>query len=252
MNEETVISKLNGSILEVTLNRPQARNALDDGMYAALSSVFSTAAKDNSVKGLLIQGTGDHFCAGNDLADFALWPQLASEGKELPVTKLIQQVISFPKLLIASIQGSTVGIGATLLLHCDMVIASRNTQIIYPFTSLGLIPEFASTLLLPELVGQARARQILLLGEMIDGEEAYKLGLISTLCDDGELTTTTQQKCDKVRKLPAYTLQQTKQLIQTPERQQLILKRVEEETALFLKCLSKKEHKAAIQQFFKK
>ncbi len=252
MKEEKIVSKLNGSILEVTLNRPQARNALDNEMYAQLCAAFSVAEEDCSIKGLLIQGAGDHFCAGNDLADFALWPELANQGKELPVTKLIQQIISFPKLLITSIQGATVGIGATLLSHCDIVIGSKSTQIIYPFTSLGLIPEFGSTLLLPELIGQARARQALLLGETIDGDKAYELGLISTLCDDSEIAIVTQQKLDQIRALPTYSLLHTKRLIQSPERREVVLKQVEEETKLFLECLNKEEHKVAIQKFFKK
>jgi enoyl-CoA hydratase/carnithine racemase len=252
MKEEKIVSKLNGSILEVTLNRPQARNAIDNEMYAQLCAKFSVAEKNESINGLLIQGAGEHFCAGNDLTDFALWPQLAAQGKELPVAKLIRQIIKFPKLLIASIEGSTVGIGATLLSHCDIVIGSQSTQIIYPFTSLGLVPEFGSTLILPELIGQTRAKQALLLGEIISGKKAYELGLISTLCNEGELVGTTQQILKQLNSLPGYALLHTKQLIQTLEKQSLILKRVDAETSLFLECLNKEEHKAAIRQFLKK
>lgn len=252
MVDEKIISKQSGALLEVFINRPQNRNALDDEMYGQLSKLFSHAAENNAIKGLLISGIGDHFCAGNDLNDFANWPEMARSGQELPVTQLMKQIITFPKPIIASIRGATVGIGATLLLHCDMVIGSKSTRIIYPFTSLGLVPEFASTLLLPERIGQSRARQILLLGEAIDGEEAYRLGIISTLCDDDTLTDFTQRKCEQINKLPAYSLQYSKQLIQTPERQQLLLQQVEKETALFLQCLDKEAHKEAIKQFFLK
>jgi enoyl-CoA hydratase/carnithine racemase len=251
MTERKITNQLNNSILKVTLNRPQARNALDDKMYEQICSALTQARNDPEIKGLLIQGAGDHFCAGNDLADFSRWPELAKQGKALPVTELIQQVVTFPKPLIASIQGATVGIGATLLAHCDIVIGARSARISYPFSSLGLIPEFASTLLLPELVGQARARQTLLLSETVEGERAYELGIISTLCDDAELASTTQAVCEKIGKLPFYSLLHSKQLIQSPERQQQILKRVEDETERFLECLNKTEHKAAIQQFFR-
>ncbi len=252
MTDRKITTQLNDAILEVTLNRPQARNALDDQMYEQICNALSLARDNPEIKGLLIQGAGDHFCAGNDLADFSRWPELAKQGKTLPVAELIQQVVTFPKPLIASIQGATVGIGATLLAHCDIVIGARSTQISYPFSSLGLIPEFASTLLLPELVGQARARQIFLLSETIEGERAYELGVISTLCDDAELASTTRAICEKIGKLPSYSLLHSKQLIQSPERQQQILKRVEEETERFLECLNKEEHKAAIQRFFKR
>ncbi len=247
-----ILTTLKDNILSVTLNRPEARNALDDEMYEQLSEAFSFAAKSDDIKALLIQGTGDHFCAGNDLADFSRWPERIEAGETLSVMRLNKLVVGFKKILIASIQGSVVGIGATLLLHCDIVIASRTARLIYPFTQLGLVPEFGSTLLMPELIGQTRARQLLLLCEPLDGQQAYDLGIATVLCDEKDRAAATEQKCDAINRFPAYALRYTKRLIHSPEREELLLQKVEDEFQIFLECLQKKEHQEVIQAFFNK
>ncbi len=169
---------------EVRFNRPEKRNAITFAMYEALYRGLKDAQADEAVRVVLFSGEGAGFCAGNDLHDFLDGPQFNSEH---PVMGFLHTLASFDKPLVAAIHGQTVGIGVTMLLHCDLVVAARNTQLSMPFVKLGLVPEAASSLLLPRLVGQQRAAELLLLGRPFDAATAERLGLVNRVVEEAAL-----------------------------------------------------------------
>ena len=158
------------------LARPEKQNALTLAMYSALASALRAAEADPAVQVVLVTGQPGVFCAGNDLGDFLANPPL---GLDAPPYQFMQAVLALAKPLIAAVDGAAVGIGATLLLHCDLVYLSDRSRLVYPFVPLGLTPEFGSSLLLPRRVGQQRAARALLLGEPIGAQEAVAMGLAS-------------------------------------------------------------------------
>jgi enoyl-CoA hydratase/carnithine racemase len=159
MSAQILISRADG-VCEVRFNRPEKRNAITFAMYEALYRGLREAQADAAVRVVLLGGEGAGFCAGNDLNDFLTGPPFSAEH---PVLGFLHTLATFEKPLLAAIHGQTVGIGVTLLLHCDLVVAARTAQLSMPFVSLGLVPEAASSLLLPRLVGQQRAAELLFL-----------------------------------------------------------------------------------------
>jgi enoyl-CoA hydratase/carnithine racemase len=158
------------------LARPEKQNALTLAMYSTLASALRAAEADASVQAVLVMGQPGVFCAGNDLADFLAHPPT---GLAAPPYQFMQAVLALGKPLVAAVDGAAVGIGATFLLHCDLVYMSERSRLVYPFVPLGLTPEFGSSLLLPRRLGPQRAARALLLGEPISAQEAVALGLAS-------------------------------------------------------------------------
>src|SRR5579863_504073 len=171
MSEQVVVTREAG-VCEVRLNRPEKRNAITVAMYEALGSALQGAQTDAAVHAVLLSGEGASFCAGNDLNDFLNSPAI---GADHPVLIFLRQLVSCDKPLLAAVHGQTVGIGVTMLLHCDLVLAARDAQLSMPFVALGLVPEAGSSLLLPRLIGQQRAAQLLLLGRPLDAASAHAL-----------------------------------------------------------------------------
>jgi len=164
MSDQILVSRADG-VCEVRFNRPEKRNAITFAMYEALYRGLREAQADAAVRVVLLAGEGAGFCAGNDLNDFLTGPPFSAEH---PVMGFLHTLATFEKPLLAAIHGQTVGIGVTLLLHCDLVVAARSARLSMPFVALGLVPEAASSLLLPRLVGQQRAAELLLLGKPFD------------------------------------------------------------------------------------
>ena len=184
MSEHVRIDKA-GGVLAITLDRPDRRNAITVAMYAALADAVESAAGDAAVRLITIRGEGQDFTAGNDLADFlAAMPR----DEEIPVMRLLRALARNPKPLVAAVQGNAVGIGTTMLLHCDLVIAEESARFSMPFVDLGLVPEAASSLLLPRLAGRRRAASWLLLGEAFGAAEAREFGIVSHIVADGSAT----------------------------------------------------------------
>ncbi|MGL4892457.1 MAG: enoyl-CoA hydratase-related protein, partial [Aeromonas veronii] len=169
-----LIAEQQDGLLTLTLNRPDKRNALNTEIYKQLVAALREAAADEEVHVLLLQGQQDCFTAGNDLADFMGKSALEPDD---PILQFLHTLADFPKPVIAAVGGPTVGIGTTILLHCDLVYLADNARLQLPFVELGLVPEFASSLLLPRLVGHLKAAELLLLAEAMDAEEALRLGL---------------------------------------------------------------------------
>jgi enoyl-CoA hydratase/carnithine racemase len=176
-----ILSEQIGSVLHLKLNRPEKKNALTQEMYQSLGTKINEAAADFAIRAVVISSEGDSFTAGNDINDFANNPQM-DEGS--PVFNFLFAIHNFPKPLIASVHGRAVGIGTTMLMHCDIVTANPNTIFSMPFVSLGLVAEGGSSYLFPRLVGQAKAAEILLTGRNFSADEALQMGLINSIADD--------------------------------------------------------------------
>ena len=170
-----------GAVLVLKLNRAEKKNALTQEMYQTLATKINEAAADFAIRCIVISSEGDSFTAGNDINDFANNPQM-DEGS--PVFNFLFAIHNFPKPLIAAVHGRAVGIGTTMLMHCDIVTANSNTVFSMPFVSLGLVAEGGSSYLFPRLVGHAKASEILLTGRNFSAEEALQMGLINQIADD--------------------------------------------------------------------
>lgn len=232
-------------ILQLGIQRPEKLNALTTGMYAALASEMEKAAQDESIRVVLLHGTEHCFTSGNDLADFAENPP---EGEHSPVFRFLKAISQFRKPLAAQISGPAVGIGTTLLLHCDLVYADETAKFRLPFVNLGLCPEAASSYLLPKLVGHLRASELLLLGETIDSARAAEMGLVTRIFPHAELTEKVSTKLLQLTQLPPQSVQLTKALLKQNQTRR-VAEVMSEEGALFIQQLAKPEAQEAIQAF---
>jgi enoyl-CoA hydratase/carnithine racemase len=170
-----------GAIQILSFNRPEKMNALTREMYAGLANGLNEAAGDFAVRAVVITCEGDHFTAGNDIADFLANPPT---NEDSDVARFLGSLLEFPKPLIAAVKGNAVGVGTTMLLHCDVVIAGPTAKFSMPFASLGLVPEAGSSYLFPLLVGYQRAAKIFLTGESFDADSALHMGLVASIASD--------------------------------------------------------------------
>ncbi|HTX05033.1 MAG TPA: enoyl-CoA hydratase-related protein [Steroidobacteraceae bacterium] len=247
---QQVLVTRRGHVCEVRLNRPEKRNALTPQMYEALVEAFRQAEADDEIRVLLLSGEGACFTGGNDLKDFLNAPAVV--GPDHVISRFLRALSGFGKILIAAVHGPTVGIGATLLLHCDLVIAAaRSTRLIMPFVQLGLVPEAASTLLLPRLLGHQRAAEVFLLGEPLDAATAKECLLVNRVVDDERLMEQARALADGAARQPPGAVRATKRLLRSGESAE-IAARIEEELAVFSARLRSPEFAAAAQAFFGK
>ncbi|MBY5993731.1 enoyl-CoA hydratase [Ferrimonas balearica] len=198
------------AVMVLTLNRPDKRNALTQQMYSALSQHLKAAEADDEVRAVLIQGQEDCFSAGNDLGDFLKVGRLT---ESTPVIQFLRLLPELTKPLVAAVSGSAVGIGTTLLLHCDLVYCTDSTRFQLPFVNLGLVPEAASSVLLPALCGHQRAAELLMLGEPFDADTALSLGLVNAVVPTGEVLATGAAKAQALAARPPQALAATKALL---------------------------------------
>ena len=214
---EHVKIELSDSVLVLTLQRPDKKNALTGAMYNALSDALERAETDASVKVVLFQGDGDSFTAGNDLADFAAQSKNNSE-EESPASHFIATIGNATKPLVAAVQGNAVGVGTTMLLHCDLVYLAEGARLITPFVNLALVPEAASSWLLPARIGHVRAYQMFALGDPMDAMTAVACGLANAVVPAGEVRQKAMTAAVTLTKRPAGALSATKKLMRDLER----------------------------------
>lgn len=176
-----ILDTQTGAVRYLSFDRPAKMNALTRGMYADLAKALNDAAGDFSVRAVVITSEGDHFTAGNDIVDFMDNPPTADSSE---VATFLAALLNFPKPLIAAVKGNAVGVGTTMLFHCDVVVATPTANFSMPFVSLGLVPEAGSTYLFPSLVGYQRAAKIFLTGESFGSTQAKEMGLIAEIADD--------------------------------------------------------------------
>ncbi len=246
MSEHVRVEK-QGEVLSITLARPERRNAITVAMYAALAEAVEGAQGDESIRVITFQGEGQDFAAGNDLADFLT--ALPRDTSEIPVWRFLRTLAACEVPIVAAVQGNCVGIGTTMLLHCDLVVAEEGARFSLPFVDLGLVPEAASSLILPRFAGRRRAARYLLLSEPFGVEEGLEIGLVSHAAAPGQL----QQKLGGVVAAllakPAEALRETQRLLRHGAREE-ILERMRLEGQVFAKRLESAEAKAALTAFF--
>ena len=235
-----------GGLLTLRLNRPDKKNALTRAMYAQLAEALSEADQSPEINAVLITGSAECFTAGNDIADFIEQPP---SNLDSPVFHFMLSLLDCRKPVIAAVAGAAVGIGTTLLLHCDLVYVSRDARLRMPFVNLGLCPEFGSSLILPRLLGHAKAAELLLLGEGFSGEQAAAWGIATEALGSGEAALAkAREMALRFEALPAEAVRISKQLMKAPDRE-LLRKVIEEEGALFTERLRSPEALAALSGF---
>jgi enoyl-CoA hydratase/carnithine racemase len=236
-------------VLAITLARPDQRNAITRAMYAALAEAFESAAGDPDVRVITLSGEGRDFAAGNDLADFL--DAAPGDMTEIPVWRLLRALVACEIPIVAAVHGNCVGIGTTMLLHCDFVIVDAGTRFSLPFIDLALVPEAASTLLLPRLAGPRRAARYLMLGEPFGAEEALDIGLASHVTTAAELEGMLREVTSTLLAKPPEALRQTRRLLRHGTSEEL-LGRIELENRVFAERVKSPETKAAITAFFER
>lgn len=220
MTDAHILVSRDGGLLRLTLNRPEKRNALTVAMYDTLREQLRDAAADASVRVLLLSGGDGYFCAGNDIGGFAAVRALPLD--ERPGYRFMRSFAAFPKPVVAAVAGDAVGIGATLLLHCDLVYAGENTRLRFPFVDVGLVPEFAASLLLPRLAGHARAAELMMLGHYFSAAQAQSFGLVSQVLPADAVTAQAERSALALAAKPATALAATKRLLKAPVQQDIL------------------------------
>lgn len=242
-------TELNNQILTVRINRPERKNALTHAMYTALGDALEQVEADADIRCVLFTGNEDCFTAGNDLSDFA--SGLPGAFEETPVGRFLFLLAKATKPVVASVNGPAVGIGTTMLLHCDMVFAGINARFQMPFANLGLCPEGGSSLLLPAWLGRVRASELLMLGGAFNADDAYRLGLINRACDPAETEKAAQDACQKLANQPPAAIRATKELLSTPTQEALTATMMAE-GELFAERLKSPEAAEAFSAFMQK
>lgn len=245
---DILINKAKG-ILMIEFNRPEKKNAITSAMYQAMADAIKDAESDPAVRALVIQGKLEIFTAGNDLEDFL--KNSSTEVGDRPVAQFMRALSTATKPVVAAVAGNAVGIGTTLLMHCDLIYAADNAKFAMPFTQLGLCPEFASSMLFQQVVGYPRAAEKLMLGEAFGAQEAYDMGLVSQVLPLAELMEFAHGQAAKLAALPASSLRVTKRLMRGAQAE-AVNARIMEENKHFGEMLVSKEAKEAFMAFFEK
>ena len=237
-----------GGILAITLNRPERRNAITVAMYGMLADAIAGAWEDGETRVITIRGEGQDFAAGNDLADFL---NVDPRSEDIPVWRLLRALAECEIPIVAAVHGNCVGIGTTMLLHCDLVIAADDARFSMPFVDLGLVPEAASSLLFPRLAGRRRAARYLLLAEAFGAEEAREIGLASHVVELSKLDDALHDISQRLLAKPREALRLTQGLLRHGAPAE-ILERMKLESTEFAERLDSAEAKTAISAFFEK
>ncbi len=243
-NDHVRITRREG-ILHIQINRPEKKNALTRAMYQAMADAILGADREDAIRVVLLTGTTDCFTSGNDLADFISAHNSKDKQRDNPFIPVISRT---EKPVVAAVNGSAVGIGTTMLLHCDLVYAGTKARFQLPFVNLGLCPELASSLLLPRLIGHQKAAELLLLGEPFDAQTAREFGLVNAVVPEGELLETALRKARQLAAQPSAPVRLTKALMKRP-MEAAVAKAIDEELAIFIELLKSPAAEEAFQAF---
>ena len=243
-----ILSHIDQGVMTLTFNRVDKKNSLTAAMYAALADAVEQAERSADVRVLVFQGSETVFSAGNDIADFLNNPP---SNLDAPVFRLLRNIAAFPKPVIAAVAGPAVGIGTTLLFHCDLVYAGDNAVFAMPFVNLGVCPEAASSLLAPQMMGYHRAAEALLLGEPFMAEAALEIGLVNRVLPPTEVNSYVQAQARKLAAKPASSLLETKRLMKAGQAH-LVQQQMNEEAAAFGRMLTEPAAKEAFSAFMEK
>jgi enoyl-CoA hydratase/carnithine racemase len=235
-------------VATIEIARPEKKNALTQAMYTAMAEALAAADADASVRAILITGQPGVFTSGNDLEDFMQRPPA---GEDSPVFRFMNALLDTGKPVIAAVTGAAIGIGTTMLLHCDLVYVSDEARLAMPFVGLGLVPEYASSLLVPQRVGHAKATELLLLGEPFTGERAVEMGIANAVLPAAEVVNHARRMAERFKALPPGAVRESKALMRRGQ-QALVRETVAVEGEAFGKRLRSPEAMEAFQAFFQK
>ena len=243
-----ILTEHESGVLRIQFNRAEKKNAITAAMYQALAHALRHAERDNAVRVALVHGAPDVFTAGNDLQDFLASPPHSTDA---PVFQFLRAIHEFPKPLVAAVSGLAVGIGTTMLLHCDFVYCAPGTRFSLPFVNLGLCPEAGSSFLLPRLAGYQRAAELLMLGEPFGADTAKEIGLVNAIVSAELLLATAMATAGKLAAKPAASLRETKTLMKQGIHDAVKLAMGDESEA-FRERLESPEAKEAFAAFLEK
>ena len=234
-------------VLRIELTRPEKKNAITTEMYVQMAEALAAADADREVRAVLIRGSKDCFTAGNDLSDFLQRPP----GAKSPSWAFFETLPKMGKPIVAAVAGPAVGIGTTLLLHCDFVYATPGARFQLPFVPLGIVPEFGSTYLLPLLAGYQRAAELLLLGQPFTADKARELGIVTAVVSDAELFAVAEKTATALAALPPESMRLTKQLMKSAHAE-AVRRQIAEEGRIFIERLASPEAKEAMRAILEK
>jgi enoyl-CoA hydratase/carnithine racemase len=243
-----ILTDLTDGVMTITLNRPDKKNSITAAMYAAMADALAHAKEQDNVRVVVFQGSETVFSAGNDIADFLDKPPSTLDA---PVFRFLFGIADFPKPIVAAVCGPAVGIGTTMLLHCDLVYAGDNAAFALPFVNLGLCPEAASSVLVPQLLGYHRAAEALLLGEPFMAEAALEVGLVNRIVPPMEARNLAQAQARKLAAKPIGSLVETKRLMKQGQAQR-VRQQITEEAASFGRMLGEPAAREAFTAFMEK
>lgn len=247
MATHNIHTRRESGVLEISLRRPERKNALNLAMYEELAQLFGDSAEDAAVRAIIITGNDGCFTSGNDLQDFIEGAQL--DFSDSPLGRFLWALTTYPKPVIAAVEGPAIGVGTTLLLHCDLVYASATSDFRLPFAQLGLCPEYASSLLLPRTAGYARASEWLLLGQSFSAEQALAGGILNDIVPQPLLVA--REQAARIAQMPPAAIRRTKALLKAP-----LMPRVQKvmmaEAEAFIDALQGEEFAEAASAFFEK
>jgi len=232
----------------IEIARPEKKNALTQAMYTAMAEAIAAAEADASIRALLITGQPGIFTSGNDLEDFMMRPP---QGEDSPVLNFMKALAECGKPVVAAVTGGAIGIGTTLLLHCDLVYVSDEARLAMPFVGLGLVPEYASSLLVTQRVGQAKATELLLLGEPFNGEAAVEMGIANAVLPAAEVVNHARRMAERFNALPPGAVRESKALMRRAQKS-LVAETIRTEAEVFGQRLRSPEAMEAFQAFFQK
>jgi enoyl-CoA hydratase/carnithine racemase len=237
----------NDTIRLIRINRPDKKNALTGDMYEAMAAALTSAKHAPDIRCVMFAGVPGAFCAGNDLDEFRQAAE-SGEGPGDSVLRFLYALASSEKPLVAAVNGLAIGIGTTMLLHCDYVVASREARFVTPFVNLGLVPEAASSLLAPRLMGPRHAFAMLVMGESLDAQSAISAGIVNAVADSADVDQRALEAAQKIAKLPPDAVLASRRLIRgSPED---VITRIDTEADFFRERLQSPEAQAAFTAFF--
>lgn len=248
MSAEILVSKHDGWV-EIAFNRPAVKNALNLAMYEAATAALHEAAADNATRVVIFRGEGGSFTSGNDLNDFIQNPPTDEHS---PVFRFLRALVEFEKPLIAAVEGHAVGIGTTMLLHCDLAYAAAGARFQLPFVNLALVPEAGASLILPAMIGQRHAAELLLLGERFSPEEAQRAGIINAVLPDSDaLLAHARERAAKLARLAPSAVRESKRLMKAHSKE-AVWEVMKIEAAVFSSRLQSPELAEAVSSFFER
>jgi len=249
MSQPLTVTELHGAVMTLRLNRADKKNALKSELYNGITAAFAEAAANPAVRVVLMTGTADSFCAGNDIVDFL--QNTPTTADDAPVMRFMRAMANFPKPIVTAVNGLAIGVGVTMLLHSDLVYAAQSAKLQMPFTNIGICPEFASSLLLPAMMGHQRAAELTMFGEPFDAQTAREVGIVNAVLPDAELAAFAMERAQKLAQQPPNALRTTKALLKRWPIEQ-INEAIPYEASFFMPMLKMPEAIEALGAFMQK